>query len=123
MSRFGYAGCVSSDRSPQECLQAVRDCFLAIGCQPGAGANDMAISGKMGRGWAIRLVGGLIAPATWFPIRLTVSLHEKDGRREIAVHVEENFGIGSLIGIEEKARSRCDAVGQDLVRLLKHRLA
>lgn len=123
MSRFGYADSFSSDRSAQECLQAARDSFLSIGCQPAAGQGDMEITGKMGMGWAIRLIGGLIAPATWFPVSLSVGVRDTGEQREITVRADENFGFGSLLGVEGKMRARCNELGNQIGRLLRTRLA
>lgn len=60
--------------------------------------------GKQGRGWLIRLVGGLLTPASWFPVTLSVTISERSADCQITVCVDENFGFGSLIGIEKKIR-------------------
>ena len=122
MSRFGYADFFSSDRSARECLQAARDSLSSIGCQPRADQGGMEISAKTGMGWAIRLIGGLIAPATWFPVRLSVGSRDSGDRREIAVRADENFGVGSLLGVEKKMRTRCDDLGNQISQLLRTRL-
>ena len=122
MSRFGYADSFSSERSAQECLQTARDSLSSIGCQPVAGSSAMEITGKVGMGWAIRLIGGLIAPATWFPVSLSVGVHDAGDRREITVRADENFGFGSLLGVEKKMRGRCDDLGIQISHLLRIRL-
>src|SRR6266540_5485249 len=122
MSRFGYADSFSSDRSAQECLQTAHDALSSIGCQPVAGQGGMEITGEMGVGWAIRLVGGLIAPATWFPVSLSVGIRDGGDRREVSVRADENLGFGTLLGVEKKMRARCDDLGDHIGRLLRARL-
>ena len=122
MSRFGYADSFSSEKSARDCLQAAQDSLSSIGCQPRASQGGMEITGKMGMGWAIRLVGGLLAPATWFPISLAVGIRDAGERREITVRADENFGVGSLLGVDQKMRTRCDELGNQISHLLRTRL-
>jgi hypothetical protein len=68
-------------------------------------------------GWAIRLIGGIIAPVEWFPVKLSISIHDRDNQREVALRVDENFGFGSLLGVEKKMRGHCDDVGSQFVML------
>ena len=122
MSRFGYAEVFSSKRSAPECAEAARDVLSSIGCRPIASQDGTTFTGKVGMGWAIRLIGGLIAPATWFPVSLSVGISEGTDGRLVAVHADENFGFGSLLGVEKKMRARCDDLGEQITHLLKTRL-
>ncbi len=122
MSRFGYEDVFSSKRSAQECAQAAREAFSTIGCRPTEGQDGTEFTGKAGMGWAIRIIGGLIAPATWFPVSLSVRITEGDAGRLVAVRADENFGVGTLAGVEEKMRARCDELGGRITHLLKTRL-
>ena len=122
MSRFGYAESFTTGRSTQECLDTARDALSTLGSRPEPSQNDMEISGRIGKGWAMRLLGGLIAPVSWFPVRLAVSIHEEGGQREVSLRADENFGAGSLRGVEERTRKYCDDVGGQLSRLLRTRL-
>jgi len=122
MSRFGYADSFSSKRSAQECAEAARHALSSMGCRPTAGQEGTEIEGKVGMGWAIRLIGGLIAPASWFPVRLSVSIRDGDDGRQVTVRADENFGVGSLMGVEKKMRERCDNLGNQISRLLRTRL-
>lgn len=119
MSRFGYADSFATGRSAQECLDAARDALVTLGCRPEPGRNDMEISGRTGKGWAMRLLGGMIAPASWFPVRLSVSIHEEGDQREVSLRADEDFGSGSLWGVEQRMRKYCDDVGSQLGRLLR----
>jgi len=123
MSRFGYRETFSSKRSAQECAKATLDVLASIGCNPHADLDGTEITGKVGMGWAIRLIGGLIAPATMFPVRLSVGISEGTDGRLLTVRADENFGIGSLLGVERKMRDRCDALGKQITHLLKTCLA
>ena len=122
MARFGYANSFSSNRSVSECLQVARDVLASAGCKNVDGQGGAEITGTAGMGWAIRLVGGLMAPATWFPVKLSVSIVDAGDRREINVRADENFGVGSLLGVEQKMRSRCDELGNQINSLLVTRL-
>jgi hypothetical protein len=73
-------------------------------------------------GWVIRLIGGVLSPARWFPIKLHVIVRDGGEHRELTVRVEENFGVGSLLGVEKKIRAHCDDVGRQLGGFLKSRL-
>lgn len=122
MARFGYAEAFSSKKSAQECVEAARDALSSIGCRPISGQNAAEVTGRVGMGWAVRIIGGLIAPATWFPVKLSVGIRLGANRREVTVCADENFGFGSLLGIEKKMRARCDDLGNQVSHLLKTRL-
>ena len=79
-------------------------------------------AGKVGMGWAVRLIGGLISPATWFPVRLAVTIIDSTEGHQISVTSEEDFGFGSLVGVETKMRARCDDLEKQITHNLKIRL-
>lgn len=122
MSRFGYTESFFSARSGQECLQAAADALSSLGCRPAPAADGTEVSGSMGKGWAIRLLGAVIAPVEWFPVRLSIGVRDTGKQREVTLRVDENFGPGSLVGVEKKIRAHCDGLGGRLSRLLKDRL-
>jgi hypothetical protein len=121
MSRFGYVESFSSTKSLQECRQVAQEAIFSIGCKQVESDNTDAI-GNIGRGWAIRLIGGFIAPRSWCPVKVSVAVRDMGDHRNIAIRAEENIGFGSLAGFERKMRWRCDDVGKDLTQFLKHRL-
>ncbi len=124
MSRdIGYSDVFSSNSESQLCIQAAHEALTSLGCKPSAEENGAQVNGKMGMGWAIRIIGGMIAPATWFPVKLLVSVQDSGGQREVNVQVDENFGIGTLAGIKDKMQGRCDDIGSQLSSVLKERLS
>lgn len=122
MPGFGYVDFFSSDRPAQECLQAARESLSSLGCRKVAAQDAMEVTGKVGMGWVVRLIGGVLAPATWVPVSLFVGVRDLGDRREITVRADENFCIGSLLGVGQKMRARCDDLGNQIGRLLRSRL-
>lgn len=127
MSRFSYADSLTSNRLAPECCDAVEKSLSLVGCKaikchPMNTQDGTEYVGKVGMGWAIRILGGLISPATWFPVRLTVTVIEGIEGRRITVTSEEDFGLGSLIGVEKKMRARCDDLEKQITHNLRTRL-
>ncbi len=122
MSRFGYNDSFSSTKPAQECFKATCDALFLLGCHPVPNEDDTEITGKMGMGWAIRIIGGIIAPAKWFPVRFSADIYDKGDQRKIVISVDENMGFGFLLGMEKRLREYCDDIGSQLVRLIKTRL-
>lgn len=122
MPRFGYADSFSSQRSVEECVLAARDALTSVGCKSVVNRGEKEVAGKIGMGWAIRLLGGLMTPPNWFPVSVWVSVIDAGDRRDVQVHADENFGPGSLLGIEQKVRARCNDLGVQINQSLKSRL-
>jgi hypothetical protein len=122
MARFGFADSFVSQRSLDECRTAARAAIVESGAKLKGASHDTEIVGTSGSGIVIRLIGGLIAPARWFPTRLSVTLQDDGGERRVEVSVVENFGLGTLAGIEEKVGAHCKQVCADLAASLKRAL-
>lgn len=122
MSRFGYSNTLSSKSSFQECVKSAHDVLSSLGCRPSHSQDGTELTGKVGMGWVIRIIGGLIAPAKWFPVKLSVRICEETDGRLVAICADENFGLGSLLGVEKKMRTRCDEIGEQIFQLLKTHL-
>lgn len=122
MSRFGYNDSFLSAKASQECLQAATEVLSSLQCRPSPNEEGTEIGGRLGKGWAIRLIGGLIAPEEWLPVRLSVGVRDSGDQRKVTIRVDENFGRGSLLGVEQKMRDHCDALGGEVSRLLRSRL-
>ena len=84
-----------------------------LGSKPIRDTNFSA-TGTQGMGWAIRLLGAILAPVEWFPIRLRVTVNDDGETRLVTVMVEENFGFGTLVGVETKIRNHCEKVSNQL---------
>jgi hypothetical protein len=122
MARFGFSESFISGRSKDECRAAATDTLERAGSKPSVDDRGRIV-GTLGSKFLIRLLGAFLAPTTSFPVQISVAVSDAGDERQIDLRVEENFGIGSLKGIEQKVRGYCDQLGSELVATLKRALA
>src|SRR4051812_11564255 len=128
MSRFEYSRSYSTTASATACDEAAEKALSETGCKKigyrqFGPERKFEYFGTVGMGWVFRLIGGILAPATLFPVRLLVSVADNRVAREITVTAAEDFGFGTLFGIEKKMRMRCDDLAAQMVEDLAAHLS
>ncbi|MCE6959596.1 hypothetical protein LAZ40_11065 [Cereibacter sphaeroides] len=125
MSRFAYTGVQQTGLSLSPCCDAVEKAMRLAGCKSVERVEQasacVAFTGTTGNSLGLRLLGALLAPASWIPVRLTVKVEENSGTGELVIRTvaEENFGFGSLIGVEKKFRAHCELLEKQLAEAIR----
>lgn len=121
MPRFTYSDELPTRRPVTECKDAIHDAFRKLGAHLESEDNSTA-DARMGSQLAIRLIGGLALPETGFPITIEAHVEDEGSKRVVSLRVAEAFGFGTIVGIADKYRERCQKVLADLMVELEDRL-
>lgn len=120
MSRFSYEDQLTTSASVDEAADAVRHALTRLGAKPES-AGEVVV-GRLGSQWKVRLLGLALGSISWMPLRITVEVADPGPVRSIRLDVAEDFGYGSLAGVEGRARARCQEVLTQLVDEVESRL-
>lgn len=99
----------------EACLTAVRVALFALEGRIESD-RDREIVARFGSEARVRLLGGLFTAREHFPVRAICTVSDHASGRSIRVRVEENMGVGSLLGIEGKYRHRCEQFARHLIQ-------
>src|SRR4051812_7270136 len=130
MARFSYHQTVTTRRGADDCLAAVRHAAGQLGgivqeppivltvLDPVArqAIVQYQVVVNFGAGRRTRLLGGLLVAPAQLPVRATVEISDRGGRRVVIVSAEEAFGRGLLPTIEAKLRRRCRMIAAKMAR-------
>ena len=124
MARFDYRHTIVVENTKKECLaateRALRLCGgINIESLPTDSDDAAKLTCGVGKGWALRLLGVPLSPRNWIPVRLTVLISDKGASRELTTIAEDDFGFGSLVGVEKKFRARCEELEKQLAHNVK----
>lgn len=71
----------------------------------------------------MRLFGGILGSRDWYPVRIEVRIVDAGSERTIVVDTAENVGMGWLVGMEDRLRTRCQRVSMQVLEGVEKRLA
>ena len=124
MARFDYRRSISVGNTIKECLASAEKALLLSGGSnveslPTSADEVAKLTCSVGKGWALRLLGVPLSPRSWIPVRLMVLISDKGTSRELTTIAEDDFGFGSLVGVEKKFRARCEDLEKQLAHNVK----
>ena len=124
MARYDYRRSITVTNTTKECFaaaeKAIRLCGgIIIESLPTDKNEAVKLTCSVGKGWALRMLGAFLSPRNWIPVRLTVLVVDTDTSREVTTIAEEDFGFGSLVGVEKKFRARCEELEKQLAHNVK----
>lgn len=112
MPRFSYQDQIATSASVDESIDAARSALAELGAKPRAvdGVADGVVVGGLGSRLRVRLIGLTFGSVETLPIKIRVEVIDQGTDRSIRLDVAEDFGFGSLAGVEGKCRTRCQVV-------------
>jgi len=124
VARFDYRSSITVINSKKECLVAAEKALQLCGGKNveslPTGSDQLAkLTCTVGIGWALRIVGAPLSPRNWIPVRLTVLIENVENGKKMTTIAEDDFGFGSLVGVENKFRARCENLQQQLAHNIK----
>jgi hypothetical protein len=104
-----------------DCVEAARQELVRMG---GSLVQVMGsdVTAEFGSQLRTRFLGGMFVRDTSLPLRARVEVSNDAQRCQVSIIAEEALGIGSLVGMADKYRSRCSNVALHLRQLLEDRL-
>ena len=121
MSRFSHQEQTTTSASVAECVEAGRRALADLGAGPRVEGTDLV--GHLGSQVKMRLFGGILGSRDWYPVRIEVRIVDAGSERTILVDTAENVGIGWLVGMEDRLRTRCQRVSMQVLEGVEKRLA
>ncbi|MGE3908170.1 MAG: hypothetical protein AB7K36_02380 [Chloroflexota bacterium] len=113
-SRFGYQVTVTGGSQDAGLLEAARAAILAHGGRTETDAPPVLMA-EFGSQLLTRLLGAFLAPARFWPMRMVCEVLPGE-QPTLRLTASEAFGFGSLIGVEGRFRTRCQALLTDVSR-------
>ncbi len=105
-SRFGREERRSLTSTVEASNRVLRQSFDSFGIMHQAG-TETELVGRLGSGLKVRLLGAQLASPDSLPVIVRARTSPTPGGSEVRVAVSENFGFGSLVGVEDRFQSRC----------------
>ena len=108
MSRFFYAGSITTTSGIAECQQAIQSAFLLVKKQPFINHDGSYFQATLGNQFLFRFLGAFFASDSMYPMIVKISLTQENDQRIIDIQVHEDFGFGTLWGVETKYREKVE---------------
>jgi hypothetical protein len=121
MSRFSHQEQTTTSASAAECFEAGRRALADLGARPRVEGTNLV--GHLGSHAKMRLFGGILGSRDWYPVRIEVRIVDAGSERTIVVDTAENVGMGWLVGMEDRLRTRCQRVSMQVLEGVEKRLA
>ena len=108
------------EKPKEHFLEEVSSILRNLGFKIVSFKNGEEVLAKKGNKLGIRLIGELLAPVSWFPVKVKIHISTNNEINELLfIEVGEDFGIGSLKGITGKYQKYCDDIASKLISELK----
>jgi hypothetical protein len=107
-ARFGYHVTVTGAGDTSALLGAARAAILKHGGSINGETPAMLVA-DFGSQATLRLLGAFFTPRQKWPVKLQCEV-APDGKPALHLTTSEDFGFGTLVGIEGKFRERCQSL-------------
>ena len=80
--------------------------------------SSHVIEAQRGSQAAIRGLGGYLVSLDKFPVKARIDLTTDEIGPKAEIHVEENFGFGTTLGVRKKYQRACDKFADEIAALI-----
>ena len=106
-ARFNYTGKIQTSRSKDDCFRVLRELVKETkGTVFSFEGADL--KARFGSQFWFRFLGAFLATDNMFPMIGSFDFFETDEGTTIAIQFEEDFGFGTLLGVETKYRQKVE---------------
>jgi len=108
MARFHYEGTVTTTKSKQECIDGIKKTLSGLGGKVVSNTAQDTFTSSLGNNMMFRFLGAFLASDSMWPMIANIKLEEDGAGHVLKITVEEDFGFGTLFGVETKFREKVE---------------